>query len=117
MTKYGLEKGVWDSNGMMWTMPTRVAQDFGLNIPYSSDKGKSDEVLSKIKEEIKAGRPVIMSGTSPGGDSAGNYPFTDSGHIVIGVGVDGSGNIIVNDPRGVSRTKAYSDEGFKKVLD
>ena len=114
MTKYGLEKGVWDSNGMMWTMPTRVAQDFGLNIPYSSDKGKSDEVLSKIKEEIKAGRPVIMSGTSPGGDSAGNYPFTDSGHIVIGVGVDGSGNIIVNDPRGVSRTKAYSDEGFKK---
>ena len=114
MTKYGLEKGVWNSNGMIWSMPTQVAQDFGLNIPYSSDEGKSDAVLSKIKEEIKSGRPVIMSGTSPGGDSAGNYPFTDSGHIVIGVGVDGSGNIIVNDPRGVSRTKAYTDEGFKK---
>ena len=114
MTKWALSNGVWNSNGMLWTMPPKVASTFGLNIPYSSDAGKSDSVLSKIKEEIKAGRPVIMSGTSPAGDSAGNYPFTDSGHIIIGVGVDGSGNILVNDPRGVTRTKAYSDDSFKK---
>lgn len=110
MTKYALSKGGWSSSGMGWNLPSIVAKDFGLKVNTLTG-GKSDAALAHIKQEIKAGRPVIMSGRGKSNDL--NTPFTTGGHIVLGVGVDGNGNIIINDPRDPKYTKAYTDAGMK----
>ena len=110
MTKYGLSKGAWSASGMGWNMPTTVAKDFGLKIS-NTISGKSDSALSQVKQEIKAGRPVIMSGRGQSNNI--ETPFTTGGHIVLAVGVDGNGNIIINDPRDPKYTKAYTDKGLK----
>ena len=110
MTKYALSKGAWSSSGMGWNMPPTVAKDFGLNIA-NTISGKSDAALAQVKQEIKAGRPVIMSGRGQSDNL--ETPFTTGGHIVLAVGVDGNGNIIINDPRAPKYTKAYTDRGMK----
>ena len=110
MTKWAYANNGWDRDGMKWNLPETVANKFGLNIHYEKE-GKSDANLERIKEEIKSGYPVIMSGMAPTDND--NEPFTRSGHIVVGVGVDSNGNIIVNDPRGIGYSKAFSDESLK----
>ena len=110
MTKWARAKGGWTRDGMQWTMPSLVASNFGLSQPLDV-VGKSDTTLAKIKSEIKAGHPVIMSGRGIKNDP--RTPFTPGGHIVLGVGVDGNNNIIINDPRGPQYTKAYTDQGLK----
>lgn len=110
MTEYALKTGQWNSNGMSWGMPDKVAKDFKLARPATWD-GNSDTVLSKIKSEIKSGHPVIMSGKGKSNNI--NSPFTSGGHLVLGVGVDGSGNIIINDPRDPKYTKAYTDDQLR----
>jgi len=110
MTKWAYANNGWDRDGMKWNLPETVANKFGLNIHYE-EEGKSDDNIKRIKEEIKSGYPVIMSGMAPTDND--NEPFTRSGHIVVGVGVDSNGNIIVNDPRGIGYSKAFSDESLK----
>ncbi len=110
MTKWAYANNGWDRDGMKWNLPETVANKFGLNIHYENE-GKSDANLERIKKEIKSGYPVIMSGMAPTDND--NEPFTRSGHIVVGVGVDSNGNIIVNDPRGIGYSKAFSDESLK----
>ena len=109
MTNWAHKNGTWYSGGMYHTMPDKVAQEFGLARPKTWT-GKSAATLADIKSTIKAGHPVIMSGRGKSNDL--NTPFTTGGHIVLGVGVDGSGNVIINDPRGPKYTKAYTDAGL-----
>ena len=111
MTKWAFKHDGWDSGGMKWNLPDVVASEFGFKIPYTQE-GHANETLSKLKEEIKAGRPVVMSGTSS--ERSDDNPFTPSGHIVLGVGVDGSGNMIINDPRDTTHSKAYPDSILQK---
>ena len=113
MAKFGLNKGAWSSSGMGWNMPTTVAKSFGLKIT-NTWQGKSASVLSSIKEQLKSGHPVVMSGRTSGSNRSYSTPFTPGGHIVLAVGVDGSGNIIINDPRAANRSKAYTDAGLRE---
>lgn len=113
MAKFGLNKGAWSSSGMGWNMPTTVAKSFGLKIT-NTWQGKSDSTLSSIKEQLKSGHPVVMSGRTSGSNRNYSTPFTPGGHIVLAVGVDGSGNIIINDPRAANRSKAYTDAGLRE---
>ena len=119
MTRWGRKNGTW-TGAMQWSMPDKVASEFGLNMTTlgANTNGVDKSVLTKVKESIKAGKPVIMTGrgTGPKGSAARtDTPFTPGGHVVLGVGVDGSGNIIINDPRGAGRTKAYTDAGILDV--
>ena len=49
---------------------------------------------SNIKSELENGNPIILSGKSHSSDT----PYTSAGHIIMAYGVDGNGNIKVNDP-------------------
>ncbi|WP_304576660.1 C39 family peptidase [Romboutsia ilealis] len=61
--------------------------------------------IKEVKEQLKQGRPVIISGKGVGT----NNPYTKEGHIVVATGLDGD-NIIVNDPRGAGLSKPYTAE-------
>ena len=105
--KWARAKGHWN-NGMGWNMPPSIATLFGLSNPLSvtKDGGASNADLDKVKAEIKANRPVILSGRGKKGSKS---PFTSGGHIVLAVGVDGNNRLIINDPRGPEYTRAYED--------
>lgn len=112
--KWARANGHWN-NGMGWDMPTSIAKLFGLSNPLEikKDGGASNSDLDKVKAEIKAGRPVVLSGKGKSNDV--NSPFTNGGHIVLAVGVDGQNRLIINDPRGTQYTKAYEDKGVMDI--
>ena len=112
--KWARANNYWN-NGMSWEMPAAIAKKMGLQIVKSESNtgGLGNSALANIKSTIKSGYPVVMSGVGKSGNS--NSPFTGSGHIVLGVGVDGSGNVIINDPRGTKYTKAYTDDGIMNI--
>lgn len=111
MTDWAYKNGTWFNGGMYHTMPAKVAREFGLSLPQTWS-GKSTATLNSIKAAIKSGKPVVMSGRGESNNT--NTPFTTGGHIVLGIGVDGNDNIIINDPRGPQYTKAYTDYGLTK---
>jgi hypothetical protein len=112
--KWARANNYWN-NGMDWQMPSAVAKKLGLQIVKSetNSDGLGSSALTNLKETIKSGYPAIISGK--GNSSNSNSPFTGGGHIVLGVGVDGSGNVIINDPRGPEKTKAYTDDGILNI--
>lgn len=56
-----------------------------------------------IANSLRHGRPVIMAGTSSG---YGPTPYTGAGHIVTATGLDGNGNVVIQDPmRGTGKYK------------
>ena len=112
--KWARANNYWN-NGMDWQMPSAVAKKLGLQIVKSETNynGLGSSALSNLKDTIKSGYPAIISGK--GNSSNANSPFTGGGHIVLGVGVDGDGNVIINDPRGASKTKAYTDDGILNI--
>ena len=55
-----------------------------------------------IRSSLRSGNPVIMAGKSANG--YGPNPYTSAGHIVTATGIDGAGNVTVQDPmRGTSK--------------
>lgn len=119
MTKWAHNNGTW-TGAMQWTMPQKVASTFGLNMTTVAQKdgGISSSDLAAIKEQIKAGRPVILSGRGAGASGSNatyDSPFTPGGHIVLAVGVDGQNRLIINDPRSAKRSKAYTDDGVLNI--
>ena len=109
MSQWGYNNGTWSGDGMYWTMPDKVASEFGLSRPKTWT-GKSSQTIADIKSSIKSGNPVVLSGRGKSNDL--NTPFTTGGHIVLAVGVDGNNRLIINDPRGPQYTKAYEDSGL-----
>lgn len=114
MSQWGYNNGTWSGDGMYWTMPDKVASEFGLARPKTWT-GKSSQTISDIKSTIKSGNPVVLSGRGKSNDL--NTPFTTGGHIVLAVGVDGNNRLIINDPRGPQYTKAYEDSGLTNYGD
>jgi flagellum-specific peptidoglycan hydrolase FlgJ/phage-related protein len=112
--KWARANGHW-SNGMSWSMPDAIANKLGLKIVKSETNGGGlgQSSLDNLKAQLKAGYPAILSGQ--GNSSSYDTPFTGGGHIVFAVGVDGSGNVIINDPRSPQRTKAYTDDGIMNI--
>ena len=110
--KWARANNYWN-NGMDWQMPPALANKLGLTMvdKETNYNGLPDSSLAKVKQHLKSGYPVILSGLS---NNSKDYetPFTSGGHIVFAVGVDGNDQVIINDPRGPHRTKAYSDSGI-----
>ena len=69
--------------------------------------GLSSQSVTPSRESIEAmlrsGKPVILQGQ----DNSDSSPFTNEGHYVVGVGMNGD-NIIINDPRGRAYSKEYN---------
>ena len=109
--KWARANNLWN-NGMDWSMPSKIASKLGLNIvaTKSDFNGLADSAYDEVVQQIRSGYPVVLSGKADSSSNT-NSPFTGGGHIVLAVGVDGSGNLIINDPRGPHRTKAYTKSG------
>ena len=109
--KWARANNLWN-NGMDWGMPSAIAKKLGLKIVASKSdyNGLPDGAFDEVVSQIKSGYPVVLSGLSNSSSNT-NSPFTSGGHIVLAVGVDGSGNLIINDPRGPHVTKAYTKSG------
>jgi len=59
-----------------------------------------------IASSLRSGKPVILAGKTSG---YGNDPYTKAGHIVTAMGVDGNGNVMVQDPMRGAGTYKMSD--------
>lgn len=119
MTKWAHSNGSWNG-AMQWTMPSKVASTFGLKMTElgADANGVDAKVLGYVKDAIRSGKPVMLTGKGKGatGSAASmDTPFTPGGHVVLAVGIDGNGNLIINDPRGANRTKAYTDDGILNI--
>lgn len=82
-------------SGSSWDLMTQGAAELGLTY---------EEVIfdeEHIKATLEAGTPIICV-VGPG-------DFTDNGHFLVLTGVDGKGNIILNDPNSKLRSKETWD--------
>lgn len=94
-----------------------LAEQAGFSTNVGTDPGyfgyaakryglKSAEMTTSadtIKQTIGKGIPAIIQGKNIGGSS----PYTKNGHYVVATGMKGD-QVLVNDPRGKSKSKAYS---------
>ena len=82
---YAKKRGFIQDGGATSDLFTQGAADMGLN---STSINKSS-----LKENLRAGNPVIVSGKS-----RGNGPYTEAGHVIVASGLAPNGDAIVNDP-------------------
>lgn len=81
----------------------RGARQMGLN---TRRVGTTQDITSSLRH----GNPVILAGKSRG--YGGTTPYTGAGHIVTATGMDGSGNVIVQDPmRGTGKYRLKDLQG------
>ena len=92
-----------DYTGTNWDFIKESAEKYGLSANQIVAP-TMDDVVSKLQ----SGNPMILSGTDSG---YGTTPYTTAGHYVVATGIDSSGNVTYNDPRGVE----YS--GKKNIKD
>jgi hypothetical protein len=82
---------------------TKTMGSFGLQGEYigcTSPKCSKD-FRNKVMDLLKQGKPLITV--------VGKSIFTGGGHYIVLTGVNGQGNITVNDPNSGSVVKTYSD--------
>lgn len=91
IAEYSIKNGYVEANdSTSWTLFTQGAKEFGVTgtmLPLGENN---------IKNALVEKKPIIAS-MGPG-------DFTSTGHIIVLVGLDSDGNIIVNDPN--SRIKS-----------
>ena len=102
LSRFAEANGYRDDTGTNWNFVNAAAKNYGLT--SSMRENPSAEF---INSQLNAGKPVVLSGTRTGGD-VGSSPYTSEGHYVVAVGKDKNGNVLINDPRGKSYSKAYS---------
>lgn len=83
-----------NGNGTSWGFFAPLGKKYGVNFSQTAS-------MDQVKAALAEGRPAVLSGQ-------GAPPFTRGGHFVMAVGVDGSGNIIINDPVSKARSIAYA---------
>ena len=81
-------------NGVDWGFYPWAAEHYGL--PFKNT-GSTDEVVQAMQEGA-----LVVASMGPG------Y-FTSYGHYILLWGLDGAGNILVNDPNSETRTQASYD--------
>ena len=74
-------------------------------------KGISTQLISggssaQIYNKIANGQKVILLGRDRNNDSKDKSPFGPNNHYILATGIDGAGNIIVNDPES-NRPRSY----------
>ncbi len=92
LARFAQQTGDRDDTGTNANFITNAANAYGV---------QSDETVNptpnKIVNELRSsGNPMVLLGQN----DTGNGPYTSSGHYVVAEGVDGNGNVVVNDPRG-----------------
>ena len=96
VARWAEEQGYYvDGSGSSWELMTTGAESLGLTA--SEVIFDEDHILSTLE----AGTPIICV-VGPG-------DFTTSGHFLVLRGVDGDGNILLNDPNSVVRTEKSWD--------
>jgi hypothetical protein len=81
----------------------KVYGNWSFNVAYAAEHGLSASVahlssLADLELEIAAGRPVVISHRYSEGElSASPLPST-TGHLIVVVGFDAEGRVVVNDP-------------------
>ena len=84
-----------DGSGSSWELMSSGAEKLGLtvsNVIFDAEH---------IRATLEAGQPIICV-MGPG-------DFTDAGHFLVLTGVDQEGDIILQDPNSVERTKQHWD--------
>lgn len=69
-----------------------------LNLPSVQTQNPSAEYISS---QVDSGHPMILNGVAKDSKSS---PYTKSGHYIVAVGKNDSGDILINDPRGRSKS-------------
>ena len=97
MANMATEKGYSIEQG---TMPNYFG-DAASSLGLSSESARPTK--ENIEAMLKSGKPIILQGQ----DSREGSPFTNEGHYVVGVKMNGD-NLVVNDPRGRQYSKEYN---------
>ena len=100
LAKYAQSSGDRDETGTNWNFVDKASRQYGL-ISNKITAPSSTHIL----ESVATGNPVLLSGQD---DGTGLSPYTTAGHYVVAVGLDTNGNVIINDPRGSSYSRAMS---------
>lgn len=79
--------------GTSWDFFPAIGREYGVNLTPTTDQ-------NALKAALQSGRPAILSGQ-------GAVPFTKSGHLIMAVGMDSSGRLIINDPVSKERSTTY----------
>ena len=90
---YSLQNGFrTENNGTSWGFFASISKKYGLTC---QDLGKD---TTKVSQYLDRGWPIIAS-MGPG-------TFTNGGHFIVLVGKDTNGNIVVNDPASLDKSKS-----------
>lgn len=96
VARYADKNGYYvEGSGTAWNLMNQGAKDLGL---HPESLGLSEKL---IRKELQAGNPIICS-MGPG-------DFTDAGHYIILVGVNGDGTIEIRDPNSPKRSEKNWD--------
>ena len=79
--------------GTSWGFFPAFGKEYGVNLTPTTDQ-------NALQEALRSGRPAILSGQ-------GGQPFTKGGHLIMAVGMDSNGKIIINDPVSKERSTTY----------
>lgn len=102
MANFASKSGYRDSTGTNANFIDYAGNSLGLS--HTDVRNPSPEF---IQQQASLGNPTILNG-------AGDGAFTPAGHYVVAVGTDDNGDVLVNDPRGKSFSKAYKPEQLAK---
>ena len=101
-----IKSGYRDETGTNANFIDYESQKYGLDTTQQ-DTPSAEYIIGQMDK----GRPMILNGITSGSkDSA----YTKSGHYVVAVGRDKNGNILINDPRGKSKSVPISPEDLAK---
>lgn len=93
-------EGVFDYGRRIWgNWPFNAAYVLPASGGRLIGHVKRWDSLRPLEDEIAAGRPVVLSHRWGPGDLQGAHsPQSTSGHLIVVVGFDERGNVVVNDP-------------------
>lgn len=82
-----------------------VYGNWSFNVAFAGEQGLRSTVarlrrLADLEAEISAGRPVVISHRYGEGELSGSPLPSTSGHLIVVVGFDAEGGVVVNDPAG-----------------
>jgi hypothetical protein len=105
MAKLASNAGFRDNTGTNADFIDYAGDTYGL-----AHQDQLNPSAKDIKNQLQNGQAVILNGVSENS----NGPYTDAGHYVVAVGLDSSGRVLVNDPRGKEYSKPYQASALAK---
>lgn len=92
MARFAQMSGTRDDTGTNADFIDTSARAYGLGSMRNSNPS-----AGYLKSALSTGNPMVLLGQD---DSGSRSPYTSAGHYIVATGVDSSGNVIYNDPRG-----------------